>query len=279
MIQRLNSDVPDLLENSPIKYLQHADCHLAYQDIGCGPPVVLIMGIGGTMYEWDRTFLSALASTHRLILCDNRGIGNSCPDISDISIPAMAEDISCLVQALNLSSVHLFGYSMGSMVGMEIARRSPGIIASLILYATSLSGHDTTQRIEPFVDMALPEIIRIEALFPEEWLSVQNDPGSVFPAPVHPINGPVIMRQLSAIAQWEVPAPSLLSISVPVLVLVGDQDLITPLSEAKKVFRTFSHASCNIIVGGGHGAMYQQPEVIAGHALQFLSGISRKNEQ
>lgn len=43
------------------------------------------------------------------------------------------------------------------------------------------------------------------------------------------------MRQLSAMAQWEVSAPSLLSISIPALVLVKDQDLITPLSEAKKV--------------------------------------------
>lgn len=118
----------------------------------------------------------------------------------------MAHDIRDLIQALDLTSVHILGYSMGSMIALELCRILKDLPASLILYAPSLDGEDSKRRIDTFVDMNLPELIRIEALFSEEWLASQSDLPGIFPKPVHPINRDVILRQSRALAEWSIPA-------------------------------------------------------------------------
>lgn len=58
----MSADLSSLFETTPIQYVHCGDCRLAYRDIGNGPPLLIIMGVGGTMNEWDRSLLSSLSS-------------------------------------------------------------------------------------------------------------------------------------------------------------------------------------------------------------------------
>ncbi len=247
------------------------DCQIAYRDISTGYPLVLIMGVGGTMSEWDREFLELLASQYRLIIFDNRGIGDSASEDGNCSISTIAEDTFQLIRGIGIKEAHILGYSMGSMVALDLNENHPEIASSLILYATAMNGKETADRISPYVDIATPEVISVHALFPEKWIASHPDLMTIFPPPSHPINGPAILRQIKDTKYWKTDYETLSSINIPVFIIVGSEDVITPPDAVAEVANAISGSKMMKIPGGGHGVLYQQPEKMARCILDFLS--------
>lgn len=213
--------------------IQTRDCRIAYRELGTGYPLVLIMGVGGTMFEWDRIFLTLLARRFRVIIFDNRGTGDSTGADTRYRIPDLADDTQALIRGIRIFKAHVLGYSLGSMIALQLYEKDPDLISSLILYATARSGKETVLRLLPYVDPKTPEVVSIDALFPAQWIAGHPDLMAGFPPPAHPINGPAILYQIAITQQWEISLSFLSSISIPVLVLVGSNDRITP-PEAKR---------------------------------------------
>ena len=260
----------DILDQIPIQIARFGDYQIAYREIGTGDPLVLIMGMGGTISEWDRVFLDMLASQYRLILLDNRGIGDSTGRDTDCSIPNMASDTCRLIRSIGISPAHILGYSIGSMIALEMFRQDPEIISSLILYAVATNGKETIDRLSPFIDPSSVEIVTIDALFPDNWLASHQDLENVFPIRSHPIDGPAILRQIEDTRRWIIDDETLSSIDLPVLILVGSEDIITPPDRAAQIALTIPGSSIEIFPDGGHAVLYQQPEKIACSILHFL---------
>ena len=155
----------------PVSTVQAGSIRIAYAELGAGEPFLLIMGLGGTMHEWDRTFLTLLAPRHHLIIFDNRGIGDSEEGNIPLTIPGMTEDLYHLFRALELTKAHLFGYSMGATVALVFAEKYPDLVGNLILYAPCVDGGEVVRMIHRYLDPALPELIRIQAILPDDFLS------------------------------------------------------------------------------------------------------------
>ncbi|MDD1729773.1 MAG: alpha/beta hydrolase [Methanospirillum sp.] len=264
-----------MLIQYPVHTIQTGEIQTAYRSIGEGEPIILIMAVGGTMSAWDRRLLLKLSSGYRLILFDNRGIGDSSGEELECSIPAMAEDVFHLMDMLGLSDAHIFGYSMGSMIGLQLAALHPEKVRSLLLCCVSKDGGDTYTRIEPWINTSRPEIIAFQARFPPAFLNEHKDLRKIFPPSSHPVHPSTIFRQLNAINQWNLDIESLATITMPVLILAGTEDIITPLEEGRKIASAISSAQVIPIEGGGHGMMYQYTDRIATLALDFLSVMNR----
>ena len=114
------------------------DINIAYRILGQGEPVVLIMGSGSTMDMWDPHFLENLSSEYRVIVFDNRGMGNTTAPPGNFSIAQFANDTAGLMTALGIEKAHVLGWSMGSFVASELAIRHPEKVDKLILYAGRL---------------------------------------------------------------------------------------------------------------------------------------------
>jgi pimeloyl-ACP methyl ester carboxylesterase len=128
---------------------------LHYESFGEGEPLVLIMGIGGQMIQWDEDFCRGLSTQgFRVIRFDNRDVGESevldrlgTPNINralarrilrrridaPYTLDDMADDTAGLFDALGISSAHVVGMSLGGMVAQCLALRHPSRVRSLCI--------------------------------------------------------------------------------------------------------------------------------------------------
>lgn len=120
------------------KRLSHRGIETAYLDEGKGPTLLLLHGFTGSKLDFSDE-VSRLAETHRVIVPDNRGHGESTNtgDAGSYSIETLVADLTNFIDELGLSKVHLLGHSLGGMVVMRYALSAPERLASLILMDTS----------------------------------------------------------------------------------------------------------------------------------------------
>src|SRR4051812_5140483 len=95
--------------------------------------VLLVMGLGGHASEWGSAFVADLASDHRVIRMDNRGVAQSRTTATTWTMEGMAADVIAVVDALGLPSVHLVGTSMGGMIAQLVAAHYPARVSRLVL--------------------------------------------------------------------------------------------------------------------------------------------------
>src|SRR3954468_8584814 len=87
--------------DAPTKTVRAGETTIGYRSIGTGRPIVMIMGLSGTMDAWAPNFVDALAATgHRVILFDNEGIGKSSARPGALTVARMADDTALLIRAL-----------------------------------------------------------------------------------------------------------------------------------------------------------------------------------
>jgi pimeloyl-ACP methyl ester carboxylesterase len=117
--------------------LDNIDLH--YECLGEGEPLVLVHGLGANLAFWYLSVASSLAQNYRVILYDLRGHGESSAPRIGYTLPDMAQDLSNLLQALEISHTHLVGHSFGARVALYYALQHPDQIDSLTLADTQLS--------------------------------------------------------------------------------------------------------------------------------------------
>jgi 3-oxoadipate enol-lactonase len=105
------------------------------EQVGQGPDVLLIGGLGDTVESWQFQ-LDGLADRYRLTAFDNRGAGRTAMPDGPVSAAMMADDAAKVLQALEVPRAHVAGFSMGSAIGQELALRRPELVRSLVLQST-----------------------------------------------------------------------------------------------------------------------------------------------
>jgi len=119
----------------------------AYRDIGgasdgqseSAVPLVLLQHFRGNLDNWDPALIDALASTRRVVVFDNAGVGGSTGTTPD-TIEQMARDAIAFLAALQLTQVDLLGFSIGSFVAQQIALIRPAITRALVLASSAPQG-------------------------------------------------------------------------------------------------------------------------------------------
>lgn len=122
-----------------MSFVENQGTKLYWDEQGQGPPILLIMGLGYSSLLWHRT-RPLLAQHFRTIAFDNRGVGLSDVPPGPYSIAAMASDAAAVMDAAGIVRAHVFGISMGGMIGQEFALQYPARTRSLILGCTSPGG-------------------------------------------------------------------------------------------------------------------------------------------
>ncbi|RZU01914.1 pimeloyl-ACP methyl ester carboxylesterase [Kribbella rubisoli] len=112
----------------------------AYRETGAGTPVlVLLQHFRGNLDNWDPALIDALASGRRVVTFDNAGVGGS-TGTTPSTFAQMARDAIAFIEALELDSVDLLGFSIGSFVAQEIALTRPALVRRLVLASSAPRG-------------------------------------------------------------------------------------------------------------------------------------------
>ncbi len=104
--------------------------------IGKGPPLLVLNGFAATSADWDPCFIDQLASRHKLILLNNRGIGGSTDDGQSFDIAKLANDAAHVIETLGFERTSVMGWSMGGFIAQALAVEYPDRVHKLILLST-----------------------------------------------------------------------------------------------------------------------------------------------
>jgi pimeloyl-ACP methyl ester carboxylesterase len=124
--------------DAPTRVVKVGKQKVAYRSFGSGRPIVMVMGLGGTMGSWDPTFLDQIAAGgHRVVLLDNEGVGRTTALPGRLTIRRMGDTVAGLIARLKLKRPDVAGWSMGGMIAQSFAVRHPKSYRRLVLMATA----------------------------------------------------------------------------------------------------------------------------------------------
>ncbi|QNS08151.1 alpha/beta fold hydrolase [Streptomyces xanthii] len=239
---------------------------LAYDRAGAGPLLVLLHGAGDDARAWTPQ-LDALADVFTVVAWDEPGTGRSGDLPAAFTLADYAHCLAALVRSLRLGPAHVAGLSWGGTVALEFYRHHPDLVRTLVLADTyagwkgSLPTEEVAARVAGVRRMldAPPTgspAIAVPGLF-----------AGAPPAPYVPLldamaaaaRPDTLRAQLALMAEAD-QRDLLPTVSVPALLLWGEQDVRSPLTVARQFQAAIPEAELVVVPGAGHLSNLERPE-------------------
>ena len=270
----------------------NAKTELHYETHGDGDPVLCLHGLGACLYTW-RNLIEPLSQSHKLILVDLKGCGESPkPRDGRYSVQDQAELIYQLIQDHDLKNLTLIGSSYGGAVSLMVAamlcEMDPSRLSKLILIDSA--GYDES----------LPWQLKLIKRPVLGWLSIQFAPGKAttrrvlryvyynhrlitreqITAYAKPIKLPGARQAFLQTVRQAVPknidelTPKYKDICVPTLIVWGEEDKVIPLKIGKMLADAIPDSKLVVLPEVGHAPHEEAPEKTIPLILGFLKNSS-----
>ncbi|MEH7344749.1 alpha/beta hydrolase [Bacillus sp. JJ1532] len=211
-----------------------------------------------------------------MISFDLRGHGDSeKPEHVDYTIEKFSEDLRKLMESLNITSAVLVGLSMGGAIVQRFALDHPNLVRALILVGTTAYGlgpmvqaKNVINRIDEIgIEEASKEVIRHSFSSTTSQSVVKWAENEVIKTPKH-----VAKQAIRSLDSFDV-RQEIHSLNIPTMIIVGEEDDITPVKESEYLYDNIKGSELYIISKAAHFPMLEQPFEFNSHMLKFLSGL------
>jgi 3-oxoadipate enol-lactonase len=250
---------------------------LNYEIEGTGTELLLIHGLGGNLHVWDAD-APLFARHHRVLRADVRGFGESDKPPGPYTPAQLADDLAMLCSACGIHTTHVLGISMGGVIAQRLALDHPSLVRSLVLVSTSSEvgeqstavwrrladgierrgfdgrSSDASRAFSPMFARRHPDVVAAAA-----EATAANDPCS-YAAAARAVSDYRWTRDLERVR-------------IPVLVLQGLDDQLTPPGGSVKMSRALPHARLLLVEEAGHNLPIEQPAVFRSSVLAFTAGV------
>lgn len=255
---------------------------VSYTDEGLenAPVIIFIHGFPFNKEMWNRQ-LAALSESFRVIAYDVRGHGNSYSGTDDFSIELFVNDLLLLMDAIEIEKATLCGLSMGGYIALKAMENFPHRFDSLVLCDTSCAADSMEAKekrmkaieiilesgVEKFADDSIKNFFA-----PKSFITKKDVIAEVREIMVNTTEKSVIKTLLALSRRLET-CSTLCKIKVPVLILVGEEDKITP-PEAAQFMQNEIHGSVmSVIENAGHLSNLENPDQFNEQLIKFLEKI------
>jgi pimeloyl-ACP methyl ester carboxylesterase len=253
-------------------YAELPGVHLWYHDTGgTGTPVIFLHAASGTSESWVYQVPAFAAAGYRCITYDRRGWGRSQPAPTGEQPGKVSDDLHGLANHLDLDRFHLVATAAGGIGGIDYALLHPERVHSLVV-ANSIGGVqdpaylEVQHRLRPPEIQALPVELRelgpsYRGMDPEgtrRWIDIERTtrPQGTH-GPGQPPRHPITYARLE-------------TMRVPVLMLGGDADLLSPPALMRLLAAHIPQCQFVTVPEAGHAAFWEQPDLWNRLVLAFL---------
>jgi len=255
----------------PLVTVNGAQVHI--DDTG-GDGLAVVFGHGllfsGRMFAAQ---VERLRDRYRCVTIDWRGQGRSPAASGGYDMDTLADDAAAIIESLDAGPVHYVGLSMGGFVGIRLGARRPDLIRTLSLLDTS-AGPEDPEKVSKY--RLLAKVYRVVGMKPvrgqvepimfgptflsdpasaphvQDWLRVLAD-----------VNRKGMQHAIYGVTDREPVTDLLGSITAPTLVVVGADDVATPIGKAETLRDGITGARLEIVPDSGHSSTIEQPEALA----------------
>lgn len=250
-------------------------------DEGAGPPILFVHGFPLSHDMWLAQ-LKEFQGTHRVIAPDLRGFGGSEVTMGIVSMEEFADDLAALLNALGIDEPAVFcGLSMGGYIAFPFVQKYRAQLRALILCDTRPAA-DTYEGVQGRLKMAALALAKgpeaaLEAMMPrllaEGTHTSKPDVPERLRRTILDTNPVGIAAGLSGMAARPDSTAILPLIDVPTLVLVGEDDRITPVADSKGMAEAIPDAKLVEIPEAGHMSPMENPKVANAAIRAFLDSL------
>ena len=251
-------------------------------------PVLMIQGLGASKNAWNLQRI-AMATRFRIISFDNRGAGRSDKPTEPFTLEQMADDALAVLDAAGIETAHVVGASMGGVISQIVAVKFPHRVRSLTLVCTACRNHPWRQELlqtwaKTAADKGMIEVGKVAA----QWVMSPRSFRRLVPA--FTWMGPLaalrprhsFVSQIDAILNTrEDLVDQLSTITAPTMVIVGNQDILTPRGDSEEIAERIPNAELVVISGAAHGLMMEHSSTFNRILIEFLqrTELARVSEQ
>jgi len=259
---------------------------VSYSDQGPddSPVIIFIHGFPFNKSMWD-TQMDALKDNYRVIAYDVRGHGNSDAGIGAFSIELFVNDLVRLMDKLKLYKAILCGLSMGGYIALNAAIKYPERFDALILNDTQCIA-DTPEikekrqvainsikekGVEQYADESIKNLFAPES-FTQRAHVISKVKEMIVNTPEQ-----TLCNTLNALAERKETCNQLQAIDIPVLIMVGKEDKITPIAAAQLMHKKIPDSTLKIILHAGHVTNLENPTAFNYRLVKFLELVCKKS--
>lgn len=237
-----------------------------------GRPVVLVHGLGGRAEDWEKLAPYLRKAGYRVYLPDLPGFGQSeKPANFSYSVTDQAKVVVGFFDAVGLKQADLGGWSMGGWIVQLVAAKNPDRISRLMLFDsaglyvkpewdTKLFTPVSPAEIEKLDKLLMPHPPHVPDFVSRDIVRVSRE------------HSWIIQRSLETMLQGRETTDALLpQLKMRVLIVWGEADEITPLSEGEKMHKLIPQSQMDVVAGCGHLAPNECAAAIGPEVVRFLS--------
>jgi pimeloyl-ACP methyl ester carboxylesterase len=260
---------------------------LYYEDLGSGPPVVLIHGWPLNGASWEKQTAALLAAGRRVITYDRRGFGGSSKPSIGYDYDTFAADLNAVLTALDLQKVDLVGFSMGTgEVTRYIGKYGSARVRKAVLIGTLgpylVKTADNPEGVEASVFEGIKTAIKADRPaflldFLHNFYNYDVTAGKLVSERVVDANWNAAVQAsaigtLTCVDAWlEDFRKDILRNNVPTLIIHGDADRILPPDAAsRRQAKMIKNVKFVELPGGPHGVLWTHADQVNNELLSFL---------
>lgn len=264
----------------PSHRIKSDDAEIVYWTLGDGPSVLLLHPFPAN-HEFWRPVAETLSTRYRVVLPDLRGHGESTVGEGPATMAKHAADIARVMDDADVGRAPLIGVSIGGYALFEFWRRSRNRVAALGLCNTKAPADGPEARVgrlqaaedvlkrgtEPFLESMVPR------LFGNTTRETRPDLVDAALSMMRQMSAEGIAQVQRGMADRPDSMDTLKTISVPTLLVTGDEDIMTGVNEAELMCQQISGSQLRVIPKAGHYSPWEQPSEAARLLRQFLDAL------